>query len=797
MKTKIKKIIAIILATGIFACVSFASSCYVKGQGDNTQNDQNNSQDNNPSDDVDDGDQGEDSGNEDNDGEEDIPKVEKSIYLDEIGYTYASTGYGSISVNKGSDGNKLSLYKDEAETEHEHGFFAHAYSVISYDDIASMGFTRFSAYIGINKTARVANTRTSVIFRVFVDNTEVYTSTQFGAYTDEQYITVDIEDAERLTLVADSVDGNGNDHAVWADCTLTYYNDVKPNLQTYDVEFSSPYQVTEANILENARATSVSGEDLSDAITYTTDYKAGQTGEFEITYKVCDGSVAATKTVNMKVLSDKRYVTEADEEYLIQPFADFVYYGRSLLSSQSRLAYDLLMSELLKTDISDKASTSLTVKLLDNGIYIFPDEVSKIKKFLVYDEARLYFIYDWRTGESAGVSYTKKGPFVDTVTVKLNNGSGEYYNNQSNISVYKKAEEGVISFFSGLTTDMTEAQMLYKVQNAYRSTITYANVNYADGFYGAFITKQCICSGYSKGYDYLAQRLGVRSAYVVGPSHAWNYIHADGAWYMTDTTWGDGNSYGLLGKSDMDNMGRYDYANYGKMPALSYLRYDTALMKYPLMEVRSGYMIAAGETLDLKDLVTVTGAVADKAPVVSVKYTGALDTEKAGTYKISVTAVNSLGNIVTGDCEVYVYGTTQKLTSFSAIQSGNSNYAYRSVSLYYGGNERAFEDGIYTKANGTLSLDFNIAGSGYTRFSANVGVDKVIRDNKPWGEYANATVRVYADGNLLYELKGIGWKKDYTYFVVELPEGTQTLRLEVTDTSGQGGIGWGDCTLYR
>ena len=82
---------------------------------------------------------------------------------------------------------------------------------------------------------------------------------------------------------------------------------------------------------------------------------------------------------------------------------------------------------------------------------------------------------------------------MDTVTVKLNSGAGEYYYNQNNVSVYMKAEEEVSSFFNGLTTDMTEAQMLYRVQNAHRSTITYANVNYADGFYGAFITKQCIC----------------------------------------------------------------------------------------------------------------------------------------------------------------------------------------------------------------------------------------------------------------------------------------------------------------
>lgn len=62
-----------------------------------------------------------------------------------------------------------------------------------------------------------------------------------------------------------------------------------------------------------------------------------------------------------------------------------MYYGRSLLSGQSRLAYDLIMEELLKVNISDSSATSLTVNLAGNGIFIFPDEVTQIKKFLVYD----------------------------------------------------------------------------------------------------------------------------------------------------------------------------------------------------------------------------------------------------------------------------------------------------------------------------------------------------------------------------------------------------------------------------
>ena len=491
--------------------------------------------------------------------------MEKQAYLDELGYDYASVGYGSLSVNRDADGDPLSLYADGEEKEYEHGFFAHAYSVLVFEGLQTRGFTRFTATVGIHKTARVNNTQASVVFKVLVDNREEYVSELFGAYTEE-----------------DSVNG--------------------------------------------------------------------------------------------------------------------------------------------------------------------------------------------------------------------------YYYGQDNLSVYRRAETEVAKWFASLTYDMTDAQLLYPVQNAYRVSITYDNVNYADGFYGAFIAKKCICSGYSKGFEYLAQRLGIRSAYVVGTAggaHAWNYLYADGGWYMTDTTWGSADSYGLLGKADMDRAGRYDYRNYGRMPALEQERYDLSLMRYPLMSVGDAVMIRVGEKFDPAALVSVPASVAEKVPVVSVHYKGKVDTAKKGNYTVEVTAENSLGNVAKGTCEVSVYEKTDKLSSLVPVQTGNSNYAFRTVSLYAGGAEREFSDGLYTKANGTFSPAFDISGMGYTHFSANVGVDKVIRDNVPWGSYANATVRVYADGELLYECKNIGWKTDYASFAVRLPDGARTLTLEVTDTTGQGGVGWGDCLLYR
>ena len=366
--------------------------------------------------------------------------------------------------------------------------------------------------------------------------------------------------------------------------------------------------------------------------------------------------------------------------------------------------------------------------------------------------------------------------------------------------MYAQAEEAVSGFFGALTEDMTDAQMLSAVQNKYRITLTYSNEKYADTFYGAFITHRTICSGYSRGYTYLAQRLGVQTAYAVGSAggaHAWNYMRVDGNWYMTDTTWGAWQGYGLLGKEYMQSSGRYDYGNYGKMPELSQYNYDKELIPYPLFSVLPGKLVMKGSAFAMKDLVVISASLAEKAPVVSVKYQGTFDLSRAGNYVVDVTTTNSLGNEVRQRAEIYVAERSENLSQYTPQVSGKSSYSYRAVSLWRDGAENAYEDGIYIKANGTISLDYDVSGKGYKYFTANIGIDKVIRDNVSWGWQAKATFEIYADGELLYSRKDVGWKADETYVAVKLPDGINTLTLRVTDNSGQGGTGWGNCLLYR
>lgn len=726
--------------------------------------------------------------------------VEKSIYLDNLPYDYSKVGFGDLTINQDNNGNTLSLYDGENEVEFEHGFFAHAYSTIVFENLSTCGFTYFESYIGVNKTARVVNTKTSLKFLIFLDNELTYTSNEFNAYSSYEYVKIDIENIDRITLVIDSLSGNGNDHGVWADSKFYYYNDIKPKIIAEDLEFASPYEVTSEDILYHVKAQTINGENITNKISYKTNFD-NHAGTYNLTYHVVENGIEAQKTVKLNVLREERFVKNVDIEYLTTPFANTLYYGRWCFNIEGRKAYDFILQSLLKTNISSYQSNTITFNLQENGIYIFPGQVAQIKEYLIYDEARLYFLYDWRAGERAGTSYTEKNGLVDTVTFPLYNGSGQYYNGQDNFEAYLKSEDTLNQIFGNVSNDMTKAQIVKISQNIFSSSITYANVNYADNFYGAFVTHNCICSGYARGFMFVMQRLNIKSQYVVGSAggaHAWNHVSIDGNWYLSDPTWG--NSYCLLGYDNSLISSRTINKNFSIMPSPSGKDYDRDLINYPLFEVKDSNLVKMGEKVDLHDFIIISQTIKGKAPITNITYTGKYNINKVGEYSILLTATNSLGNTISKNVTLVVYNDTLSLSNLSPqIQKSNNvcNTSNRNVSLYQDGQEISFENGVYIKAYETIALTYDLENTDAIYFSTYFGVDKLIRDNVSYGGQVNATVRIYLNDNLVYEKTGIKWKQNFTYFSTKLDSTIKTLKIEVVDTTGQGGLGFGNPTIYK
>lgn len=66
----------------------------------------------------------------------------------------------------------------------------------------------------------------------------------------------------------------------------------------------------------------------------------------------------------------------------------------------------------------------------------------------------------------------------------------------------------------------------------------------------SLIEGKSVCAGYARGYQYLLNKAGIPSVYMVGDAfvdkqqskreaHAWVMIHIDDDFYYSDVTWGD------------------------------------------------------------------------------------------------------------------------------------------------------------------------------------------------------------------------------------------------------------------
>ena len=173
-------------------------------------------------------------------------------YLSDISYMTGTTAWGSISMDKVSDGSLISVKVEEAYYTFEKGIFAHATSTLVYDLSNYSEYDYFTAYIGMNKTA--AGSSNGVKFYIYTStdgtNWDLKTASEptvMKAGSNADFVKIDIKDAKYLKLYANDNGSNGNDHAVYADAKLikeTYKEpgeDLVPSIQKLDEEIKTKY----------------------------------------------------------------------------------------------------------------------------------------------------------------------------------------------------------------------------------------------------------------------------------------------------------------------------------------------------------------------------------------------------------------------------------------------------------------------------------------------------------------------------------------------------------------------------
>ena len=152
-----------------------------------------------------------------------VINMEDFKYISDYEWKSASKGWGEIGKDKSVSNNSLRLTgKDNKEVVYEKGIGTHAHSEIVYD-LTDKNASSFSAYVGVDR--HMYNSSARVEFKVYVDGEIAYESGIMGAKDQQKFVEVNITGAKELKLVVTTGDnGDGSDHANWADAKLYFVN---------------------------------------------------------------------------------------------------------------------------------------------------------------------------------------------------------------------------------------------------------------------------------------------------------------------------------------------------------------------------------------------------------------------------------------------------------------------------------------------------------------------------------------------------------------------------------------------
>lgn len=693
-----------------------------------------------------------------------------------------------------------------------------SYASVSFVDVQENGYERFQADVGLQ--AVPGSKGGEVEFRVLADGKQVFASGAVTSDTPAKHVEVDLRQVQVLQLVVDARGSNAHDLAVWGDACFTKTADA-PYLAVDDLEFNQSWQVTKQNILEYVVARDAQGQDISQKVTYQTDYKGEDKGTFHVTYTAADqAGHTHTRTVNLTVTGED-YTRELSMDRLKKPWASYLYHGRGTLDSQGKKAWDLILAQVLDFHPEQwklvkhwgEEVYAVDVDLQAHHIYATPGQLSALESMLMDDEPRTFHVKDW------GCQVTQKDGLASHVTVWV---SKQGLRQEEWL---KKIEANAQKMLAKYQPDMTEAQALSAVSNAYKGWLRYGGL-------GQLLTDSlgngtAVCGGNARGYIYLSQRLGTKSVWGRSNSHAWSFTKlADvAAWYKTDLLSGEFLAPGKHGEGNLSVGGNFKSRHY-RWFEFGQEQYDRTLLRYPSVWVevsRTQVVLPAHIEYRLEDYISSFGSIFRKdLPRESVKIAvdkvnaqgevvqanvpgfsqaGSSDALTPGSYRVTYTVTDGdKHNTASLNLRVTGQGADRKLFGDKSGSTGYSMGAEKRLGLWNGTGETWYQDGIFINNGGTISYD--VKGQGYRYVSFDFGIKKSVRDNVQWGRNGQVAVQVEVTTpqgvKVLHQGNTLGWKTHYEGVLVQLPADAQTVTIRVLDKGhGNGHAGIGGLTFYR
>lgn len=235
------------------------------------------------------------------------------INLSDLEWTSASSGWKTVNKDTAvNTNNPIKLKVDGEIKTFDKGIGAATNAEIVYD--LNGEYAHFTTYVGTDKN--YDDNRTSIIFKIYADGKEVYTSDMIYRDSEAEFVSLNVEGVQQLTLIADE-GGNGGlgDFASWGEPTL-YQTNAKPQLTIPNdtaVKVGQPFKdivgiyiAIDAEDGELTNSVEVSGAE---------NVNFDCPGKYTITYTVTDSDgnqVEKTRTISVVDMNDFTYLTHYD-----------------------------------------------------------------------------------------------------------------------------------------------------------------------------------------------------------------------------------------------------------------------------------------------------------------------------------------------------------------------------------------------------------------------------------------------------------------------------------------------------
>lgn len=139
-------------------------------------------------------------------------------YLTDMNWESATSGWKSVNKDSAvNTKNKIKLKVDGTVKEFDRGLGAATDAEIVYN--LNGEYDLFTTYLGTDKNYDLS--ATTIIFKIYADGKEVYSSDVIRRNSDAQFVSLDVTGVKELKLVADDAGDSGyGDFASWADSKL-------------------------------------------------------------------------------------------------------------------------------------------------------------------------------------------------------------------------------------------------------------------------------------------------------------------------------------------------------------------------------------------------------------------------------------------------------------------------------------------------------------------------------------------------------------------------------------------------